>query len=400
MTARTAALGPAAVPDAELAALVAAQLGVPEATVLTCAVDAHPYDQPAITTAGRWLVTGTARTPDGRVRPFALFVKVVHSYLRSPLRFALPEPLRAVAAAVVPWRAEADLYRSDLRDRLPAGLTTPRALAVHDLDEESAALWLERVPVRPVAWDVGHHARAAHLLGRFAASPAVAPLVTAVHGARTPRVYADGWLAGVVRPAFAGSDLWAHPLVRDAFDDPLRRRLDAAFDLLPALLDELDEAPVAAAHGDACAANLLVAADRPELVMVDFGFCGRAPLGTDLGQLVLGEVQTGHRPAGDLPALETACLDAFAAGVAAEGGDGDAARLRRVHAVLLTVFAALPAVPVEHLAADPTPGLHRLARARADVARFVLDLLDATRRRGPAPGPPPVDVLFGRQTRA
>ena len=130
--------------------------------------------------------------------------------------------------------------------------------------------------------------------------------------------------------------------------------------------------------------------------MVDFGFCGRAPLGTDLGQLVLGEVQTGHRPVADLPALEAACLDAYVAGVAAEGGRADAARLRRSHAVLMTVFAALSAVPVEHLDADPTPALHRLVHARAAVARFVLDLLDDTHRqagssgaerRRPTPGP-------------
>jgi hypothetical protein len=377
---RTAILGPAAVGDAELAALVAAQLGVPEATVLTSAIEVHPYDRPAITTAGRYLVTGTAETPDGQACSYAFFVKVIQAYQRSPLRLAVPAPLRAGAAAVVPWHTEADLYRSDLRHRLPPGLTTPRALAVRDLDEDSAALWLERVPVRPVAWDVERHARAAYLLGRFTASPAVAPLVTAVHGARTPRVYADGWLAGVVRPAFSGTDLWEHPLVQEAFDSRLRRRLEAAFDSLPALLDELDEAPVAAAHGDACPANLLVAADRPDLVMVDFGFCGQAPLGTDLGQLVLGQVQTGHRRVADLPALEAACLDAYMAGVEAEGGGADAARLQRSHAVLMTVFTALSAVPVEHLDADPTPALRRLVHARASVARFVLDLLDDTRR--------------------
>jgi hypothetical protein len=380
--ARTAALGPAAVTDAELAAFVAAQLDVPHVAVLTTTVEDHPYDRPALTTASRHLVTGTARTPEGRTRNYAFFVKVIQAYRRSPLRFALPEPLRARAAAVVPWRTEADLYRSDLRHRLPSGLTTPRAFAVRDLDEDSVALWLERVPVRPAVWDVEQHARAAHLLGRFAASPAVAPLVTAVHGGRSPRVYAEGWLDGVVRPAFSGTDLWRHPLVEEAFDSRLRHRLTATFETLPALLDELDETPVAAAHGDACSANLLLATDRPDLVMLDFGFTGRAPLGTDLGQLVLGEVQTGHRDIADLPALEAACVRAYLAGIAAEGGQADPARLRRTHAVLMTVSTALSAVPVEHLEADPTPALRRLVHARAGVARFVLDLLDDTRRPG------------------
>ena len=180
-----------------------------------------------------------------------------------------------------------------LRDRLPAGLTIPRAAAIRDLDAGSAALWLEQVPARRVAWDLRRHARAAYLLGRLAASRAVAPLATAVHGTRTPRVYADTWLSHVVLPALTGNGAWAHPLVRDVFDARLRRRLLAAADALPALLDELDDAPAATAHGDACTANLLAAGDRDALVMVDLGFCGTAPLGTDLGQLIVGEVQAG-----------------------------------------------------------------------------------------------------------
>jgi hypothetical protein len=331
---RRVLLGPADVADDELAAFAAAALGVRRATVLTSSATVFPYDRPAITTAGRYLVTGSARTCDGEVRAFGFFVKVIHAYQQSPLRSMVPAHLRAQAAALIPWRTEADLYRSDLRDRLPVGLTIPRAAAVRDLDADSAALWLEQVPARRVAWDAGRHARAAYLLGRLAASRAVAPLATAVHGARNPRVYADTWLAHVVLPALTGNDIWAHPLVRDAFDARLRRRLLAAADALPALLGELDDAPAATAHGDACTANLLLAGDRDALVMVDLGFCGQAPLGTDLGQLIAGEVQTGQRHPAGLPGLEAACLPAYLAGVHAEGGTAGLAQVRRTHAAL------------------------------------------------------------------
>jgi hypothetical protein len=375
---RRALLGPADVADDELAAFVAAGLGVRHATVLTSSAEVFPYDRPAITTAGRYLVTGSARTGTAGVRAFCFFVKVIHAYQRSPLRFAIPAPLRVQAAALIPWHTEADLYRSDLRDRLPHGLTIPRAAAIRDLDADSAALWLEQVPARRVAWDAGRHARAAYLLGRLAASRAVVPLATAVHGARTPRVYADAWLAHVALPALAGNDVWSHPLVRGAFDARLRRRLLAAADALPALLDELDDAPAATAHGDACTANLLVADDREALVMVDLGFCGQAPVGTDLGQLVLGEVQTGQRHPADLPGLEAACLPAYVAGLQAEGGTASLAHVRRTHAALLTVFSALGSVPIEHLDDEPAPRLRRLFRGRAAIARFALDLLDDT----------------------
>ena len=374
-----ALLGPADVEHDELGAFVAAALDVRHATVLTSSARVFPYDRPAITTAGRYLVTGSARTGTGVVRAFSFFVKVIHAYQRSPLRFAVPEHLRAEAAAFIPWRTEADLYRSDLRNRLPGGLTVPRAAAVRDLDADSAALWLEHVPARQVVWDAGRHAQAAFLLGRLAACRAVVPLTTAVHGARTPRIYAGAWLAHIVLPVLTGDDMWAHPLVRDAFDARLRHRLLTVADALPALLDELDDAPAATAHGDACTANLLVADDRDALVMVDLGFCGKAPLGTDLGHLVLGEVQTGERHAADLPGIEAACLPAYVAGVHAEGGTADLAQIRRTHATLMTVFSALPSIPIEHLDDEPTPQLRRLFHARAAIARFVLDLLDDTR---------------------
>ena len=56
---RRALLGPADVEDDELAAFAAAGLGVRHATVLTSSATVFPYDRPAITTAGRYLLTGT-----------------------------------------------------------------------------------------------------------------------------------------------------------------------------------------------------------------------------------------------------------------------------------------------------------------------------------------------------
>jgi hypothetical protein len=381
-------LGPADVTDSELAAFAAASLGARSATILTSTVTSVAADHPAITTAGRYLVTGSARTETGEVRSFSFFVKVIQAYQRSPLRLAVPARLQALAASLIPWRAEADVYRSDLRDRLPGGITIPRAAAVRDLDSESAALWLEHVPARQVPWDVGRHAHAAYLLGRLAASRAVAPLATAVHGARTPRAYADAWLAQMVLPALDAGDTWRHPLVRDAFDDLLRHRLRTTVDELPCLLDELDGVPLATSHGDACTANLLVADDRDALVMIDFGFWGRAPLGTDLGQLILGEVQAGLRQPDDLPGLEAACVPAYVAGVHAEGCSADPWRVRRAHAILMTVFSAIPSVPVEHLGEEPTPRLRRVSRNRAAIAQFALDLLDDTRARPRTSAPP------------
>ena len=135
------------------------------------------------------------------------------------------------------------------------------------------------------------------------------------------------------------------------------------------------------AHGDACTRNLLVAADRPELVLIDFGFWGPQPYGFDLGQLLLGEVQLGERPAAALPDDERACLAAYVDGLRAEGCDVDVAAVERGHALQMLLFGALPSLPFELLDAPPTPAAIEISRQRAAAARFVLDLVAATDAR-------------------
>jgi len=71
--ARQALPGPADVVDDELPAFVAAGLGVRHATVLTSSAAAFSYDGPAITTAGRYLVTGSTRTGTGQISQIWIF---------------------------------------------------------------------------------------------------------------------------------------------------------------------------------------------------------------------------------------------------------------------------------------------------------------------------------------
>ena len=304
----------------------------------------------------------------------------MQSWGRSPAFRFVPEEMREYALASVPFEAEPRVYRSDLADRLPPGLTMPRAYAVVDLDAESTALWLEDVPAVAARWDRAALAHAAQLLGRLAASPRVRPLATVADPGqhRTLRSYAEGRLGLYVVPALHDDDLWRHPLVAAAFDDTLRRDLVAAADTLPAVVAELEALPYGAAHGDACTRNLLVAADRPDLVLIDFGFWGPQPYGFDLGQLLLGEVQLGERPAAALPDDERACLAAYVDGLRAEGCDVDVAAVERGHALQMLLFGALPSLPFELLDARPTPAAIEISRQRAAAARFVLDLVAAT----------------------
>jgi hypothetical protein len=73
-------------------------------------------------------------------RPFRMFVKSVQNWSRSPQFAMVASEIREMAAASVPWRTEASVYRSDLANRLPEGLSMPRALAVIDIDALSSAM--------------------------------------------------------------------------------------------------------------------------------------------------------------------------------------------------------------------------------------------------------------------
>lgn len=384
-------LGPADVDDARFAEIVARALREDPAdvTVLGSQARVAPYALEAITTAGRYWVTARALTRRGE-RSVQMFVKHVQSWSRSPLFQQVPEELREVAATSVPWRTEPLIYQSDLRHRLPAGLTMPDALHVAFLDEASAAIWLPALDVVERPWQTADFAHAAHLLGRLAGSTEVAELARVGEldgGPRTISSYADGRLAGQVAPALRSGELWQAPWLAEAFDDELRARLLAALDEVPSFVDEVEASPQFVAHGDACPNNLLHTVGSDDISLIDYGFWSRQSVGFDLGQLLVGDVQLGRRPAVTLPELEAACLPAYVAGLRAEGRTVDAATVARAHALHLMVFTGLsaPLTGPPQPDADPSTTAHD-ARERAEIARFCLDLVEAT-SGGTAGGP-------------
>ena len=307
-------LGPADVTDAELAGMVARLLGEDPASVelLSSRAEEVPYDIPAITTAGRHWVSGTARTPSGTT-PYRMFVKQVQSWSRSPLFAEVPADYREMAAASVPWRTEGLAYASDLGDRLPEGLSMPRSLGVHDLDELSMAIWLEAVDRPAVTWDLERYRRAAYLLGRMAASPTVAPLADVGAFEWSVRSYVFGRLDMQVLPVLRDDGVWQHPAIAEAFGDDLRDRLRAAALRVDGWLEELDRMPVLTTHGDYSPNNLLPGPTPDGFTLIDFGFWMPNPIGYDLGQLLVGDVQLGR------------CSPATLAG----DRGGDPARVRR-----------------------------------------------------------------------
>jgi len=368
-------LGAADVSDATLAAMVAQLLHEDEVELLDTRVEPVDYDLPAITTGGRWWVAGHVATPCAKA-PFRMFVKLVQSWERHPFFAFVPEEHRELAASGVPWKTEAEVYRADLTGRLPDGLSMPRALGVFDLDPLSSAIWVEEVPARAATWDRQRYERAAYLLGRLSGSPALAPLAGLRDLDWSLGTYAEGRVTVQVLPLLLGEDIWQHPLCAEFAD--LRERLRAAGRQVVALAAEADALPSVLGHGDACPNNLLAGEHDDELVMIDFGFWGGAPVGFDLTQLLVGEVQLGRRGTDDLAELDEAIVTAYVAGLRAEGCGIPEAAVRRGHALCLLIMTGLSAVPFDLFEGPITPETLRIAADRAELARHALDLVEGT----------------------
>ena len=346
------------------------------------------YDIPSILTGARTWVRGRADAGEGP-RDFAFFVKRVHSWRHSPAFASVPPEIGAWAAATVPWRSEVLVYGSDLADRLPDGLTMPRALRIDDRPDETAVLWLEVVDHTSEAWNRGTYVEAAGLLGRVSGSARVAGLADIDPLPWHIQYFVQGRIAHTVLPGLFDDATWQHELVAPHFGG-MRAELTAVANHLDPLAEEFAAMPHRASHGDACPNNLLRHPSGAGFTLIDYGFWRLQPVGFDLSQLLVGDVQIGRRDADDLSELAEACLTAYAAGLAAEGLDVPDAVLRRAHAVSLMLFNGLPSLPLDMLAEaeqlatagdltdDRRAAMDHWSRQRAAIARYALDVLART----------------------
>lgn len=369
-------LGAADVSDARLEAMLAKLWEVEHVLLVDSTATEVAYELPALTTRSRHWVTGTGRIGDEE-RGFRLFVKQVQHWSLSPLFEVVPESLRAWASRTVPWQAEPLAYESDLADRLPSGLRMPRALGVFAPAEQVRSIWLEAVEPTDVEWKEEDYVEAAHLLGRLSGSPVVHERADLDPQRWDIGFYVEGRMSHAVGPALRAEQTWADPLVAEHFGR-LRAGLVEVVDRVDVLADEFRAFPFRASHGDACPNNLLRVAGLPGFTLIDYGSWRPQPVGFDLGQLLVGDLQIGRRAGTGLADLDAAITAAWIAGAAQEGLVLDPGVVRRAHAVATMLMSGLSAIPLELLGCEETPSSRALFEARAALAAYCLEQLERT----------------------
>ena len=315
--------------------------------------DEVDYDLDTITTQARWWVSGRLER-DGATEDFRLVAKVLRSADRSPVWTMIPPEHRADALEMLDWRVEPAVYASDLAEHLPPDLTMPRCYAVSPVDEGSAVLWLEAVTGAVPTWGDADLARAARALGRLAGSAAVAGVADRVghpYGPVQARRYWQGRLSGQFGTAYRDAGLWRHPVLAAEVDAGTRARILGLLDAAPALVAEIETLPLLSGHGDGCANNLLLT--PAAVVGIDWAFFSRLPMGFDLTQLVVSDVELGRAAAATLPHRQAVAVPAYAAGLADEGFAVDPDVLLRAHRVQAALAAGVAVIPLERLGEDP-----------------------------------------------
>ncbi len=186
--------------------------------------------------------------------------------------------------------------------------------------------------------------------------------------------YANGRLFAQVIPMLHDDDVWRHPLIAATFGDELRDRLRAAAAEVPAYIEEVLALPHTAAHGDACPNNLLATTDSPDFTLIDYGFWMPMPVGADLSQLLIGDVQIGKaRAPATSPLATTPTWRRTSRAFATRAATIPEPAVRRAHALQMLMMSGLSALPVELLDQPPSPALEAQVADRAAIARFCLD---------------------------
>jgi len=388
-----------------LTRVVRRAVGDPEAAVGAWSYERLSWAAINPSTVALYRVFGTAQTGSGQDEvPWVVVLKIVgdvdftdhpldQDYMHNPQDWNY-------------WRREALVFESGLLDEWSGPIRPVRTLGVEHVDDSHAWIWLEAVEgARPrTPWTRLEFVEAAYHLGGLAARWAPEHLSRADHPWLAER-WSRGWLRSIraigLDHALEHDGCWAHPLLAGIVPEGSQSRLRSLMADADRLLDVLESLPVTLAHHDPQQSNMFRTA-VDETTVIDWGFCGLAAVGVDLGLFVAGNLNNWAVDPSQAKEHDDAATTAYLRGLADFGWKGDEASVlfARAAAGALVVgsWCGLQAsVLCEHegpdlgddaskwpydLAAKQQISLEAAMTGWAAAFTYILDLGDAARTLG------------------
>jgi hypothetical protein len=209
------------------------------------------------------------------------------------------------------WKREAQAYQSGFFQRMPKYLAAPCCYAIAEQPDGSMWLWMEDVRDDfGGKWSLEHHGTVAHQLGQFNAQY--------LNGTPLPdeKWITHNWLRKYVEHAAPVIEFMrnnpTHPIIDTAYGQSLHLIL-GLWEVRKMLLDSLDSAPQVFCHQDAFSRNLFTR--QGQLVAIDWGYAGIAPLGAELVPLVAVSAGMGNTSANKIFELDRICFDGYLRGL-------------------------------------------------------------------------------------
>ncbi len=303
---------------------------------------------------------------------WSVIAKTLQPASAHPVFECIPPEQRPSVLEDLDWTDEPRLYRSRLGAELPHPLRMPLIHGI-DVGPELTTIWMEDVDDRG-DWDGERYRRTAGALGRLGGAWQADDAFGRFELDRRDigRLF-FGKVCHLDLVVQADDTFWTMPIVADTVDRNHRHDLFELAEQMPTMIGRLGALPEGVCHGDATPDNFREPGDG-SIVAIDWAFGHVGPLGGDLGQLLVGRVESGAASTDDIETIATTILDAYVGGLHDGGRAVPRPQIELAYATYLAIRSVFSALLVDHRADLDGETLLELVRRRAAMARFGLDL--------------------------
>lgn len=302
---------------------------------------------------------------------WSVIAKSLQPASRHPSFAEIPPEHRQQVLEDLDWTDEPRLYRSGLGEQLPHPLRMPSIFAIDEALDQ-ATIWMEDL-ADTGTWDLPRYQRTANVLGRLGAAwrPDVAIARFGLDRRDISRLF-FGKVRHLDLVVQSDDAFWTMPMIADAVDRRHRRDLFELADRMPTMLQRLRGVHEGVCHGDASPDNFREPGDG-SIVAIDWAYGHVGPIGSDLGQLLVGRVESGDAAPDALESIAATIVAAYVDGAEEGGRLVRRDEVERAAATYLAIRSVFSALLVDHRPDLDGEQLAELVRRRAEMARFGMD---------------------------